>query len=418
MGAGTLAMRRAEIVWQGLVLFLVSSIVVGVYVALVVTVDRLRSPERAQMLASESQDGAIVRIVEPLEGSVLQVSRPIVVRAAVVDARFSQVEFVVDGNPLGAQFNPDPQRSPWLVEWAWEEADEGTHLLSVQAHDPMGNQVHSASVTVTVVPAGQILFASNRDGAYALHAMQTDGRSAVRLTTGPGDARQPALGADGVLALVSEGTSGRAMIRQMMTSGGEERDLFAGRDPAWSPDAKRLAFSASVAGVSQVVIAKAPGGAPVPVTAEKVYAGQPTWSPDGRCLAYAAERDRNLDIWIADLEGSEPRRLTDDPGLDWSPAWSPDGGWLAFVSNRSGSYQIYAMRADGNDLRTLTDFPQGVESPAWSPDGYWLAFVAYTGDGAGVNAREIYLMRADGREQVRLTYNGYDDTEPDWVRTP
>jgi len=39
-----------------------------------------------------------------------------------------------------------------------------------------------------------------------------------------------------------------------------------------------------------------------------------------------------------------------------------------------------------------------------------LAFVAYTGDGTGVNARELYLMRADGRDQVRLTYDSFDDT--------
>jgi len=43
------------------------------------------------------------------------------------------------------------------------------------------------------------------------------------------------------------------------------------------------------------------------------------------------------------------------------------------------------------------------------------AYVAYVGDGTGVNARELYLMRTKGREQVRLAYDSFDDTEPDWA---
>jgi Tol biopolymer transport system component len=421
MSADEFAMKRAEVFWQGVVLFLVLCITVGIYVALAWIVRQVRPAERVQVLAS-AQDGAIVRIVEPIDGSVSQAGKLIPVRATIVKPHFFQVEFQVDGNVVAAQSNPDPQSAPWLVEWTWAEAGEGTHRLSIQARGSGADVAFSTPVTVAVVPAGQIVLASNRDGAYALYAMQTDGHGAVRLTTGPGDARQPAMKGDGLLALVAEGEAGQTTIRQMAVAGGEETDLFAGREPAWSVDGKRLAFSTSLAGVSQVVVADAAGHGPLPVTAETVYAGQPSWSPDGSHLAYVAERDRNLDIWIAALDGSDPHRLTDDPAVDWSPAWSPDGNWLAFVSNRSGSYQLYIVRVDGSDLRLLTDFSQGAESPAWSPDGYWLAFVAYTGDGTGVDAREIYVMRADGRDQVRLTNNNYDDTEPnwapDWTRMP
>jgi Tol biopolymer transport system component len=74
------------------------------------------------------------------------------------------------------------------------------------------------------------------------------------------------------------------------------------------------------------------------------------------------------------------------------------------------------MSTSGADVRLLTDFSRGAEAPAWSPDGYWLAFVAYTGEGEGVNARELYLMRSNGQELVRLTRNSFDDTQPDWGR--
>jgi len=35
-----------------------------------------------------------------------------------------------------------------------------------------------------------------------------------------------------------------------------------------------------------------------------------------------------------------------------------------------------------------------------------------------VNARDLWLMRADGRDQVRLTRDSFDDTEPDWTSVP
>jgi hypothetical protein len=54
----------------------------------------------------------------------------------------------------------------------------------------------------------------------------------------------------------------------------------------------------------------------------------------------------------------------------------------------------------------------------WSIGGYWMALVFYTGEDAGVNAREIHLMCADGRGQVRSTRNACDDNEPDWSRGP
>jgi TolB protein len=118
-------------------------------------------------------------------------------------------------------------------------------------------------------------------------------------------------------------------------------------------------------------------------------------------------------------EGGEAQRLTDDPATDWAPAWSPDGTRLAFVSDRGGSHQVYVVRADGGPgLEQLTDLGQGAEAPAWSPDGFWLAVVAYTGEGAGVERREIYLVRVDGRGAVRLTHNAFDDTDVTWAWEP
>lgn len=390
---------------------------IGIYATLAFMLLRIRQGSEG---ISAIQDGGAVQVVDPLSGSVLSRSRPLAVRAMLLEADLLRAELQVDGVTVDTQDRAGRPLVPQQVDLLWNEPEEGTHRLAVRAYGTEGRLETSSVVMVTLVPTGTLVFASNRDGAYALYAMRTDGRDLTRLSSGPGDARQPILRGDGTMAFVAESASGQAVIHHVALDKDDDgKDLFPGRDPAWSSDGSRLAYASSVEGLSQVFVTDPANGNPLPLTSEAVYAGQPTWSPDGTHLAYVAEREDNLDIWIADLGmDEEPRRVTDDPATDWAPAWSPDGTWLAFVSNRGGSHQIYVMRVDGSDVQPLTDFPQGAESPTWSSAGYWLGFVAYTGEGTGVNAREIYIMRIDGGEIVRLTRNAHDDTEPDWSRMP
>jgi hypothetical protein len=411
-------MKREETFWQALVLFLVFLSTVGVYAVLGWLLFQLRQGGQDTDSVHLPQPGHVVQIVEPLDGAVLQRAESVAVRSALVEPGFVRAELQVDERSVAVEVNPDPRAAPWVVQWVWEGVGEGSHVLAVQASRADGEVELSLPVTVTVVPSGDLVFSSNRAGAYAIYAMRTDGGSLERLTGGPGDAHQPAPRRDGELAFVAKTAGGQAMIRQLGNDGEQGTDLFTGVDPTWAPEVLSLAFSASVDGASQVFAAQAGGGIANQVTAEEVYAAQPTWSPDGGRLAYVAERDGNWDIWIVSLDESEPLRLTSDPATDWAPAWSPDGDRLAFVSNRGGSHQIYAMRADGTDVRLLSDFPLGAESPSWSPDGSWLALVAYTGEGSGINAREIHLMRSDGQHPVRLTYDSFDDTEVRWAWSP
>jgi hypothetical protein len=413
----SLAVKRAETFWQALILLLVFSTTLGVYGILGFVWSRLRYSQSTYS-GTPFPSGAAVQIVEPLDGTIFQASPSLPIRAVVLKTGFVRLDLQVDGVATLSSVHADPKAVPWLVDWAWSGAAEGTHTLAVVAQTAKGRLQASAPVSVTVVPTGGLLFASNREGPYGLYAMGTDGADPSRLTMGPGDARQPAVRRDGALAFAAQTGTGQGVIRVMNSGQQAGQDLFAGRDPAWSADGTRLAFAAGVNGVSQVFVGQAGGGTPIQITTEEIYAGQPAWSPDGQQLAYVAERNGNLDIWAVALDGSQPRRLTDDAARDWAPAWSPDGSRLAFISDRGGSYQIYTMRADGANPVPLTAFAQGAEAPRWSPDGFWLAFVAYTGDGTGVSAREIYIMRANGQLQVRLTHNAFDDTEPDWSRGP
>ncbi len=84
-------------------------------------------------------------------------------------------------------------------------------------------------------------------------------------------------------------------------------------------------------------------------------------------------------------------------------------GKIAFTSTRDGNVEIYVMDADGSNQLRLTSNAAFDGDPAWSPDGAKIAFTS-TRDGN----EEIYVMNADGSKQTRLTNNTFLDRTPAW----
>ena len=154
----------------------------------------------------------------------------------------------------------------------------------------------------------------------------------------------------------------------------------------------------------------------------------PSWSPDGSQIVFSGARFGGVNIIRMNADGTGQVPLTDtlDPVSNTQPAWSPDGTKIAFVSNRAGSRrgEIWVMNADGTNPVRLTENVQlgtdsfgpfyGLDlSPAWSPDGTRIAFSSTRN---GLNNNEIYVMNANGSNQIRLTNNTFEDNDPFWVR--
>jgi hypothetical protein len=178
-------------------------------------------------------------------------------------------------------------------------------------------------------------------------------------------------------------------------------------------------------------------------------------------LVFASTRDGDFDIYVMNDDGSGVVQLTNVPGQDSDPAWSPDGQRIAFASNRDGDFEIFVMNADGTGVTqvTHTDATGQDRLPKWSPDGRFLVFhrpfepttgrhvdlyqielatgittqltfVAPFGSGGGAadwspDTRLIYqrhsdlvdweLYVRDTNGTVRqLTFNNWDDHDPDW----
>lgn len=196
-------------------------------------------------------------------------------------------------------------------------------------------------------------------------------------------------------------------------------------DPVWSPDGRWLAVAnMSPRGIGILDVEKALSGdrsayKQVTSVSSLVPEEWATWSPDGKRLAFTSQRTGDSDVWVVDVNGRNLRNLTRNPNaLDDSPSWSPGGNWIAFGSSRDSASQaenaitgdIYVMDLNGRIVKRLTRAPRGSYGPEWSPDGELIAFNSQR-DGNS----EVYVMRADGTNQRRLTRHREADGIVAWV---
>ena len=102
----------------------------------------------------------------------------------------------------------------------------------------------------------------------------------------------------------------------------------------------------------------------------------------------------------------------DHPAPDPAAADRIDLGTLeGRIVFSNGTEDVWSMRADGTDVVRLTRSRALQFDPTWSPDGSRIAYRHQTGDDSST---EIYVMDADGSHPTRLTRNHVADWGPDW----
>lgn len=103
-------------------------------------------------------------------------------------------------------------------------------------------------------------------------------------------------------------------VRTARTDGTGRRRVVRGREPDWSRDGSRLAYTGPDGGV---FVASGDGRG-----ARMVHRGmQPDWSPDGSALAFTRWGAGNrFSVWTMEADGSAARRLLADArDADWQP---------------------------------------------------------------------------------------------------
>jgi Tol biopolymer transport system component len=214
-------------------------------------------------------------------------------------------------------------------------------------------------------------------------------------------AREPAWSPDGQRIAFSRSACSAGLWVMAADGSALRRIAGSGRNPDWAPDGSRLAFD--------------DGGAIVVVDADGrnrrmlVAAGtDPAWSPDSTLLAFT----RNGSILVVNADGSGERLVT-SPAT--APDWSPDGTRLVFARPATPRPSLGIVDLDGSgDVILTTTASNRVGKPAWSPDG---RLIAYESGSVGTGG-EIWIVAPDGsgrRAVTAVESLAHDSHGPAWA---
>ncbi|HEV8630472.1 MAG TPA: protein kinase [Thermoanaerobaculia bacterium] len=221
----------------------------------------------------------------------------------------------------------------------------GPQLTPVQVTTDPGIELDPA-----FSPDGNVLaYAADRTGSFEIYLRQlTAGGAELQLTRDGERNFQPAWSADGArLAYHSDGRHGIWLVPAL---GGTPRRLTDfGARPAWSPDGRQIVFQSDAAPHLPNAIAAMPpstlwivepdGGSPRQLTRQDTPPGghgAPSWSPDGRRVVFTASDRLDSHGWVLTLATSKLMPLTHQGGSIFYPAFSADGGTVLYSSTSSG----------------------------------------------------------------------------------
>ncbi|HEX6324713.1 MAG TPA: M20/M25/M40 family metallo-hydrolase [Vicinamibacterales bacterium] len=200
-----------------------------------------------------------------------------------------------------------------------------------------------------------------------------------------GDARAPALSADGTLVAFETGAGRAAEIRVVRNAPGFPLAAsFPGSGAVLSPTSGQIAYRSEAGSIAIRNIGAA--GDPVAVTPGAASAA--VWSPDGRTLYFTdAPADAAAQqIFAMPAAGGAAKALTSIPGRKTNLRVVPGGSTLLFSiapagGRRGGGPAAAGPREGYVDLRTgeAAMFEDAATPPVFSADGRTLAYITRDG---------------------------------------
>jgi TolB protein len=290
--------------------------------------------------------------------------------------------------PFNIQYTPPPSETPTLRPTPEHGGrivftctrGEYNQLCIINADGTDYQQLSSQEISNDYYPVfspngSQLMFASNRKGAFDIYLMVFGQRELFQITNNIGNIVSPDFSPDGTRVIFANQTGDTPPAIWMVNLDGSDPRLF-------------------YAGPGAIVAV--------------------AWSPDGRTIAYAMESDlpSQYQIFLMDVDSANQRQLTNGmEGIGGSLSWSPDSQSLLIYAGPVGGRDIFRINAATGALTQLTDGGNNA-SPCYSPDGTLIVFNSLRNNGQA----DLYIMNADGSDQRQLTNHPEPDWQPRWGR--
>lgn len=215
---------------------------------------------------------------------------------------------------------------------------------------------------------------------------------------------------DGPRLYVQERVSGRAVLAQVSSGGGDVVQIAAPfsnvRLLSVAPGALLVGSFTGEGGIlsegsGPLWSVPLPAGAPHRVGSVQAY--DATWSPDNQQLAYA----HGQSLYLAQRDGSGARQVVEVGGFVQVPRFSPDGSRLRFTIQSPSSFSIslWEVSVKGTGLRPL--LPGWHQEPgeccgSWTTDGRYFFFSAYRNGRSDIWALEEKSGLLHKKSQIPL----------------
>lgn len=215
---------------------------------------------------------------------------------------------------------------------------------------------------------------------------------------------------------------------------------FINNSPALSPDGLKVAFLSNKSDYFDVFLMRTFDGKII----NKIVNGQSTgdfeefhwlrpgisWSPDSKKIVFSAKSTDQDALFIFEAEsGKRIDKFKFNLDGIYSPDWSKKGNKICFMGLKNGITNIYIYNLKTKKLKQVTDDKYSENDPKFSPDGNKIIFSSDRGDDLNLeemnlsksffkknhNLADIYSLDLKMTSLERLTDNKKNETYPFWI---
>jgi dipeptidyl aminopeptidase/acylaminoacyl peptidase len=238
---------------------------------------------------------------------------------------------------------------------------------------------------------GRVMYGRDLDGseAYDLYLADLESGETINLTPRSPELILPTANwsPDGSLVALVSDQSGRFETKIIPTSGGTavttdwrhlKNNDFQDWEAHWSPDGHQLAIVTRAQGQdAETYLVSLDSGEFVPLRDGQglLHAREPAWSTDGGRIAFSSDREGRYRIGLYDTRSREIIWIAPEDREQTHPHWAPDGNSLVYLRDDGPENEPVIYTLGDRSIRRLSLLPGTYSHPRFTPDGKRVVFL-------------------------------------------